>query len=91
MSNVSRHDRFVDLVALLLILIGIALYFDSNSRFHTIMAFSYRHPGPHGQSQLAAADRARYEYYAALSIAALGGIIGVVSAVRHRWRHQRVN
>lgn len=91
MSNVSRRDRFVDLVALLLILIGIALYFDSSSRFHAIMAFSYRHPGPRGQSQLAAADWARYEYYAALGTAVLGGIIGVVSAARHKWRHRRVN
>lgn len=86
MPLVSRRDRFIDLAALLVILIGIGLYFDSNSRFHAIMAFSYKHPGPVGQSQLAAADRARYGAYAALAVTVFGCAVGVVSAVRHARR-----
>jgi hypothetical protein len=91
MTNVLRRDRLVDLAALLLILIGIALYFDSASRFHAIMAYSYQHPGPRGHSQLDAADRARYESYAAAVVVSLGCIVGVVSAWRHARRRRPVS
>lgn len=86
MPTVSRRDRFMDLAALALILIGIALYLDSSSRFHAIMAFSYKHPGPRGQSQLAAADTARYMFNAAIGVTLLGCAVGAWSAARHRWR-----
>ena len=86
MPTVSRHDRYVDLAALLVLLIGIALYLDSNARFHAIMALSYRHPGPRGISQLAVADRARYEAYAALGLTIAGCVVGAVSAARHALR-----
>jgi hypothetical protein len=86
MPPVSRRDRYVDLAALLIIVIGLALYLDSSSRFHAILAFSFEHPGPRGQSQLAAADRARYESYGALALAIFGCVTGAVSALRHKLR-----
>lgn len=83
MPPVSRRDRLVDLAALLLILIGIALFLDSSSRFHAILAFSFEHPGPRGQSQLAAADRARLEFYLAVGVALVGCVVGAASFARH--------
>jgi hypothetical protein len=83
MPTVSRRDRLTDLAALLLILAGIALYLDAGVRLRTISTYSYGHPGPRGQSALAAADWARRESYGALGLAALGCVVGVASAVRH--------
>lgn len=86
MPDVRRRDRLVDAVALLLILIGLALYVDSQVRFRAIMRFSYKHPGPRGVSQLAAADYARYEASTAFGLVPLGAAVGIAAAIRHARR-----
>ena len=86
MSTVSRRDRLTDLAALVLILAGIALYLDGTAQLRAISAYSYRHPGPRGQSALTAADHARYESNGAMSLAAAGCLVGVFSALRHARR-----
>jgi hypothetical protein len=83
MTTVSRRDRLTDLAALVLLLAGIALYLDAGVRMRAISAYSYQHPGPRGESQLAAADRARTESYGGLGLAAFGVIVGMGSALRH--------
>jgi hypothetical protein len=83
MATVSRRDRLTDLAGLVLILAGIALYFDAGARLRTISGYSYQNPMPHGQSALKAADRARFESYGGLALAVLGCAVGVASAVRH--------
>jgi hypothetical protein len=83
MATVSRRDRLTDLAALVLLLAGIALYLDAGARMRTISGYSYRHPGPPGESQLVAADRARAESYGGLGLAAFGIVVGVGSAMRH--------
>lgn len=79
---VTRRDRFVDLAALAAIVSGIALYLDAGSRLRAIAAFTYRHPGPRGVSQLTMADHARYESYAGLAVILAGCAIGIASAMR---------
>jgi hypothetical protein len=86
MPDVLRRDRLVDAVALLLILVGLALYVDSQLRFHAVMRYSYRHPGPRGVSQLKAADHARYEANTAFGFVTLGAAVGIAAAVRHSRR-----
>jgi hypothetical protein len=86
MSTVSRRDRLTDLAALVLILAGIALYLDGTARLRAISAYSYRHPGPGGQSALTAADHARYESNGGISLVAAGCAAGVYSALRHARR-----
>ena len=83
MATVSRRDRLTDLAALVLLLAGIALYLDAGARMRTISGYSDRNPGPRGESQLVAADRARTESYAGLGVAVLGVAVGVASALRH--------
>jgi hypothetical protein len=90
MATVSRRDRLTDLAALVLILAGIALYLDAGARLSSISAYSYRHPGPRGESALVAADRARYESYGGLGLATLGCAVGVASALRHAGRRVEV-
>jgi hypothetical protein len=86
MSTVSRRDRLTDLAALVLILAGIALYLDGTAQLRAISAYSYRHPGPRGQSALAAADHARYESNGGMSLVAAGCLAGMYSALRHAGR-----
>jgi hypothetical protein len=83
MATVSRRDRLTDLAALVVILAGIALYVDAGARMRTISAYSYQHPGPRGESALAAADWARWESYGGLAVAMFGCAVGVGSALRH--------
>lgn len=83
MATVSRRDRLTDLAALVLILAGIALYLDAGIRLRTISAYTYQHPGPRGESALAAADWARRESYGGLGLAVLGCAVGMASAFRH--------
>jgi hypothetical protein len=83
MATVSRRDRLTDLAALVLILAGIALYLDAGVRLRTISAYTYQHPGPRGESALAAADWARRESYGGLGLAVLGCAVGMASAFRH--------
>ena len=86
MPDVLRRDRIVDVVALVLILLGLALYVDSQVRFRAIMRYSYLHPGPRGVSQLTAADHARYEADTAFGLVVVGAVVGVTAAVRHSRR-----
>ena len=86
MPDVIRRDRLVDALAILLLIVGVALYVDSQARFRAIMRFSYRHPGPRGVSQLKAADHARYEANTAFGLVIVGAGIGVAAAVRHSRR-----
>ena len=86
MPDVLKHDRIVDVVALVFILVGVALYADSQRRFHDITNYSWQHPGPRGASQLVAADHARYEANTAFGLIALGAAVGVAGAVRHSRR-----
>jgi hypothetical protein len=88
MSTVSRRDRLTDLAALVIILAGIALYLDGTGRLRAISTFSYQHPGPRGQSALAAADHARYESNGGITLAIAGCLVGVGSAVRHSRRRE---
>lgn len=88
MATVSRRDRLTDLAALVLLLAGIALYVDASARMRAISAYSYKHPGPRGESALAAADRARYESYGGLGLAFLGCAVGVASALNHSTQRQ---
>jgi hypothetical protein len=90
MATVSRRDRLADLAALVLLLAGIALYLDAGARMRTISGYSYRHPGPRGESQLVAADQARVESYGGLALATLGVAVGVASALSHARRTPRV-
>jgi hypothetical protein len=86
MPEVLRRDRIVDFVAMLVILLGLALYADSQRRFGGIMRYSYSHPGPPGVSQLKAADHARYEANTAFVFVIAGATVGVTAAVRHMRR-----
>jgi hypothetical protein len=90
MATVSRRDRLTDLAALVLLLAGIALYLDAGARMRTISGYSYTRPGPRGESQLVAADRARTESYAGLGLAVLGVAVGVAGALRHARSAPRV-
>jgi hypothetical protein len=86
MPDVLRRDRIVDVVALALLLLGLALYADSQRRFRDIMQYSYKHPGPRGVSQLTVADHARYEANTAFGFVLAGAAVGAVAAVRHTRR-----
>lgn len=82
MAKVTRSDRLVDLAALLLIVVGVALYADGTARLHAIERLTYRHPGPRGIAQLDVADRARYEANAGITLVLLGAVVGAASALR---------
>lgn len=82
MTSVTRGDRRVDLVALLLIAAGGALYVDGAARLREVARLSFAHPGPRGVKQLDVADRARYEANGGMVLVALGGLTGVAGAVR---------
>jgi hypothetical protein len=86
MPIISRRDRLTDLAALVIILAGIALFLDASARIRVISTYSYRHPGPRGQSALAAVDRARKESNAGIALAVAGCLVGVASAVHHARR-----
>lgn len=80
MPTITRRDRFIDLAALLVILIGIGLYLDGTSRLSAITRYTYRHPAPRGVRQLDVADNARYESNAGIALAVLGCAAGAASA-----------
>jgi hypothetical protein len=84
MTAVSRRDRQIDLGALLLIVLGAALYIVAATQLHTISLYSKANPGPPGA--LVAADRARYTSYAGVVLIILGCVIGVVAAGMHARR-----
>jgi hypothetical protein len=84
MTPVSRRDRQIDLGALLLIVIGAALYLAAAAKLHTISLYSRTNPGPPGA--LVAADQARYTSYAGVALITLGCIVGIVAAGLHARR-----
>jgi hypothetical protein len=84
MTTVSRRDRLVDLSALLLIVLGAALYLLAAVQLHGISLYSRTNPGPPGA--LAAADHARNLSYAGVAIVAVGACVGVVAAGLHARR-----
>ena len=84
MTTVSRRDRLVDLSALLLIVVGAALYLLAAVKLHDISLYSRTNPGPPGA--LVAADQARYLSYAGVVLVAVGACIGVVAAGLHARR-----
>ena len=84
MHTVSRRDRLVDLSALLLIVVGAALYVVAAVKLHGISLYSRTNPGPPGA--LVAADQARYVSYAGLALVAAGACVGVVAAGLHARR-----
>ena len=86
MTPVSRRDRQIDLGALLLIVIGAALYLVAAVKLHTISLYSRTNPGPPGA--LVAADQARYMSYAGVGLITLGCVVGVVAAGLHAWRRR---
>ena len=84
MTTVSRRDRLVDLSALLLIVVGAALYLVAAVKLHAISLYSRTNPGPPGA--LVAADQARYVSYAGVVLVAAGACVGVVAAGLHARR-----
>jgi len=86
MTPVSRRDRQLDLGALLLIVIGAALYIVAAVNLHTISLYSRTNPGPPGA--LVAADQARYMSYAGVGLIIAGCVIGVVAAGLHARRRR---
>jgi hypothetical protein len=84
MTPVSRRDRQIDLGALLLIVLGAALYIVAAVKLHTISLYSKTNPGPPGA--LVAADQARYMSYAGVVLITLGCAVGVVAAGLHARR-----
>ena len=84
MTTVSRRDRLVDLSALLLIVVGAALYLVSAVKLHSISLYSRTNPGPPGA--LVAADQARYVSYAGVALVAAGACLGVIAAGLHARR-----
>src|SRR5206468_5358382 len=84
MTSVSRRDRQIDLGALLLIVIGGALYLVAALQLHAISLYSKQNPGPPGA--LVAADHARYTSYAGVAMILAGCVVGVIAAGMHARR-----
>ena len=84
MTSVSRRDRLVDLTALVLIVVGAALYAVAAARLRSISQYSRTNPGPPGA--LVAADDARHLSYAGLGLVSVGACVGVVAASLHARR-----
>jgi hypothetical protein len=84
MTPVSRRDRLLDAGALLLILLGAALYLVAALKLHAISQYTYHHPGP--PNALGAADRARYVSYAGLGLVVAGSALGALAAGLHLLR-----
>jgi hypothetical protein len=88
MTIVSRRDRLLDAGALLLILLGAALYVVAALKLHGISQYTYKHPGP--PNALGAADRARYTSYAGVGLVVAGSVVGMVAAGLHGWRRKKL-
>ena len=88
MPTVSRNARLMDLAALGLILLGVALCLAANSRMKEIGRLSYQHPGPPSQPALAEADRARYIAYGGVGVILAGCVVAVAGAIGHSRRKQ---
>ena len=82
MAKPTRHDRFLDIVALVCIVAGVALCLDGTARLTGIARLTYRFPGPAGVRQVDVADHARYEAYVGVALALIGCIGGTMHAVR---------
>jgi formate hydrogenlyase subunit 3/multisubunit Na+/H+ antiporter MnhD subunit len=86
MTQVSRRDRQADLVAVLIIAAGAAVYLFAAARLHTISMYSKANPGPPGA--LDAADRARFTSYAGVALITVGCLVSVAAAALHQWRRR---
>jgi predicted membrane channel-forming protein YqfA (hemolysin III family) len=86
MTLVSRRDRLLDAGALLLIILGAALYLVAAFKLHAISQYTYKHPGP--PHALDAADRARYASYLGVGLVVAGSILGMIAAGLHGWRRK---
>lgn len=86
MTTVTRRARLLDLAALACILAGAALCALASGRLTEIGKLSYRSPGPPNQSQLDAADRARYIAYAGVGLIVIGCGVAVVGVIGHSRR-----
>lgn len=84
MTLVTRRDRQFDVGALLLIVVGVAIYLLAAARLRSISQYTFKQPGPPGA--LDAADRARYASYAGVVIVGLGCCVGAAAAGRHLLR-----
>jgi hypothetical protein len=84
MTSVSRRDRQIDLGALLLIVVGVALYIVAATKLHAISLYSRTNPGPPGA--LVAADHARYASYVGVALITAGCVVGVIAAGLHARR-----
>ena len=82
MPPVSRAARIVDVIALVLIAGGGAIFVTALGQFREVAKLSYRHPGPPNQSALAAADQARYLAYGSVVMVLLGCVVAVLGAIR---------
>jgi hypothetical protein len=83
MTLVSRRDRLLDAGALLLMLLGAALYLFAALKLHAISQYTYKHPGP--PNALGAADRARYASYVGVGLVVAGNLLGMAAAGLHGW------
>ena len=90
MATPLRRDRYVDLSALALILVGASLCVVATDRLHDIAQLSYRHPGPRSESALVAADRARDLAYGGAGLIASGFLVAVGSAIRVARRTRQI-
>ena len=88
MTLVSRRDRLLDAGALLLILLGAAVYLVAAFKLHGISQYTYKHPGP--PHALDAADRARYASYAGVGLVLAGSVLGMIAAGLHGWRRKKL-
>jgi hypothetical protein len=88
MTLVSRRDRLLDAGALLLIVLGAALYLVAAFKLHAISRYTYKHPGP--PHALDAADRARYASYLGVGLVVAGSVLGMIAAGLHGWRRKKL-
>jgi hypothetical protein len=86
MTSVSRRDRQIDLGALLLIVVGAAMYVVAAVQLRSISLYSKKNPGP--PHALVAADNARYTSYAGVALIAAGCCVGVAAAGLHARRRR---
>ena len=91
MTTVTRQDRYGDLFAFALILIGIGLFLDGGRRLQEIRQLTYRHPGPRGVSQVARFDEAFFEGTSGIVVVLAGATFGIRGALAVHRRRRAVS
>lgn len=87
MESVSRRDRQIDIAALLLIVLGTALYLGARARMLDIaQRYSWRQPGPAGAVTLV--DQAMNLTYAGVALIVVGCSVAAVGALLHSRRRR---